>query len=441
MTAPAPIDVIVTTYNRADLLRQSLESFMACTDLDQIGQVVIANDGSNDGTAAYLAELAQQVSKIRILPGGRQRRGLVPRFNQALAVCTAPLVVEFQDDVQFFPGWLEQQLDAMAAIERQGHTVEFVTGFDAPEHQAFTRLGSWRVKTSTRFTQLTARREVWDRWFPMVPSHPFPTPCIKDGRSIGSNIDTKLSAMRKNDPAGRTRFLVVPGLVHMAESSNSTWRQEKVPTIESTGGVPMGRIGAYWEDRWAREQGLAVGFARRPADEQARILAHKREFIAPHIEDGRGTIDYGCGLGLFADLFAPEHYHGLDITPQFLELAREKHPGRSFTRINPDHLCASLGAALVGFPLEQFFTSNVLQHNEDATVDGIFATLAKHAPTTGLKLALYENTHPARNVYHMRFRTPEEYRALVGRHFQIRAAAFHHHAVHGQNHTLHLFWV
>jgi SAM-dependent methyltransferase len=404
------------------LLQRTMDSFLAHTNLDQVCQVIISNDGSTDTTSQYLRSLQSQFPKIRLLPKARKRMGLIPRFNMALQCSDAGIVCEFQDDVEFYPGWLEQQLAHIDAAD-------FITGFDAPEHTAFSHVNGYPIKHSSRFTQLTARRKVWNRWFPMTPMHPFPSPA----NGQGSKIDIALSAMKVNQADGKTRFLVVPGLLHTAEHYQSTWRGdisgEAGNKANRAGGLLMQNLRQYWVDRYASQKEIAVGYGGLAENVQHRLLAEKQDFILGYLDTSKVTLDYGCGTGLYSHLFRPERYLGVDITREFIDIARVSHPDYRY-QVADDLLP---GEVMPGF--EQFFTVNVLQHNSDYIVAGIFQALAA-IRAAGFTLALYENSQTSRrHTYHMRFRQPQEYLTFVAEHFTVKAWQHWEHVVHNEQHS------
>jgi hypothetical protein len=430
------IDIIVTTYNRVELFKQTMESFFIHTDVTGINQIVIADDGSTDGTNDYIAELVQRYPCTIVRSNiSREHKGLVPLFNEALNACANGLVCELQDDLTFTAGWLEKQI-----FELQNRKVDFVTGYDAKEHKPFqvNREGHC-VKHSTRFTQLLAYRETWNRWFPMLPDYDFPTPCtLPDGHCVGSNIDMKLSGMRKNDPCGQTKILVLPGLVdHKAERFNSTWRKDISETPRSkvfyNGGLQAGRVQVYWQQRALRQGDLAVGYAGLSETVQAAILVKKREFITQYLDTNLPTIDYGCGVGKFAPLFDGVNYVGLDLTKQFLDSARRNNPAKTFVLLT-DPTLKTFSKFCTAY-WKQFMTVNVLQHNCDATVFDIFKGL-KRVVSDGFTISMYENTHEKKGLSHMCFRKPEDYVMFVGDHFNVKKYTVHDHIVHNEKHSL-----
>lgn len=422
------IDVILTTFNRVDLLDRTICSFLEHTDLSLINKIIISNDGSKDGTAGYLEELARDYPKIQLLPDPHIRKGLIPRFNEAFALCDSDTIVNMQDDIEFYPNWLELQTEA---LKTEG--IHFVTGYDAPEHIAFSKIGEYDIKHSAGFIQLTAYRSTWQQWFPMEPEEDFPTPCKVNGYPIGSNIDTRIYRKRKNDPYGKMRYLVIPGMKHLAQKTNSTWRKSKKSEFGKKGAVPAHQVRAYWKERYEKQHGTATGFAGLPAEKQEVIACNKIAFILPWVNQDAFTVDYGCGTGTMSEMFHPMNYIGMDITAEFLALARERHPDFTF------HQLRSAGAKDLGDQLPenftQFMTCNVLQHNEDATVLSIFKSISKKR-SEGFTFLLYENSHPARSTGHMRFRQPDDYICMVGRFFTVKMSEHQSHVVHGERHSI-----
>ena len=61
---PAPaISVVLPTHNRAGLLPRALASVLAQI-CDEAFEVIVIDDGSGDGTAAYLAAIADPRLKV-----------------------------------------------------------------------------------------------------------------------------------------------------------------------------------------------------------------------------------------------------------------------------------------------------------------------------------------------------------------------------------------
>lgn len=82
-----------------------------------------------------------------------------------------------------------------------------------------------------------------------------------------------------------------------------------------------------------------LGLALAEAD-----LGAVRDLVRRSLRPEARTLEIGCGPGLFADLFAPGDYVGVDPRPGFVDHARRHRPG-SF-------LCDELAA--VGLPDGRF---------------------------------------------------------------------------------------
>ncbi len=115
--APA-ISVLISTYERPDLLRECLESFAAQTLASEQFEVVVVDDGSASGDLdALLAEFTDrmQVTGVRIGHAGRSAAK-----NVAVMLARAPIVLFFDDDDRAAPDYLERHLAAHAAKPAPG---------------------------------------------------------------------------------------------------------------------------------------------------------------------------------------------------------------------------------------------------------------------------------------------------------------------------------
>jgi len=109
------ISVLIATYNRADLLPNAIESVLQQTYSDY--EIVIADDGSNDGTAdviaPYLSERHPSHHKIRYFHQNNQGKSVA--LNNALAVARGEWIAIVDSDDVWMPEKLEWQF---RAIER-----------------------------------------------------------------------------------------------------------------------------------------------------------------------------------------------------------------------------------------------------------------------------------------------------------------------------------
>lgn len=186
----------------------------------------------------------------------------------------------------------------------------------------------------------------------------------------------------------------------------------------------------YWNHRAKWHGAASVGFMNKGSRFQLQEYEEKISFVKPHLRNLGVTIDWGCGVGLWAHLFKPEEYIGVDITESLVEIAREKNPKHTFLYWAPQQK-----TKLPHF--DTLFTSTVLQHNDDVNVRDVFKIVRKRNKAP--KIVLYENTTNAKNSAHMAFRTPEEYHKLVSEFFNVKKFEHDTHIIHGENHSVMCF--
>lgn len=91
----------------------------------------------------------------------------------------------------------------------------------------------------------------------------------------------------------------------------------------------------YWARRLreAQEGQLHHSIFKCPLDRWRRIEDKHREIILSTILANESVLDAGCGYGRLLGLIYPNwqgRYHGFDLSPDFIALAREIRPGREF---------------------------------------------------------------------------------------------------------------
>lgn len=100
------------TYNQRHLVRETLASVVPQTYPDV--EIVVADDGSTDGTQEIIAEIARQ--HPRIVPAmGERNLGIAGNFNRALAHCTREFVAYLGSDDVMLPGKIQRQVEYMRA--------------------------------------------------------------------------------------------------------------------------------------------------------------------------------------------------------------------------------------------------------------------------------------------------------------------------------------
>ncbi len=107
----------------------------------------------------------------------------------------------------------------------------------------------------------------------------------------------------------------------------------------------------YWIRRYEK-YGYRVPGTRNTRN-QRKEYEEKIGFISARIPKNMRTLDYGCGIGHYSPLFGD--YLGYDPVRIAIELAKERHPKKKFTK--SEHEAISFEPELVLF-------ATVLQHIE-----------------------------------------------------------------------------
>jgi GT2 family glycosyltransferase len=111
------IAIVVLTQNRLHLLRRCVEDVLLRTS-EKTREIVIWDNGSTDGTAAYLDSLAD--ARIRVVHSP-ENIGM-NAYAQAFALVRQDHLVELDDDVIEAPSrWDETLLDAFLRIPKIGY--------------------------------------------------------------------------------------------------------------------------------------------------------------------------------------------------------------------------------------------------------------------------------------------------------------------------------
>src|SRR5689334_7759691 len=104
------ISVIIPTYNRKEILVRTLETLFAQNFPSQDYEVVVAVDGSTDGTVEYLRGLRPPCG-LRVVEHERNR-GQAAARNSALHAARGDLVLLIDDDDLCDPNLLREHVNA-----------------------------------------------------------------------------------------------------------------------------------------------------------------------------------------------------------------------------------------------------------------------------------------------------------------------------------------
>ncbi len=103
------VTALVLTYDGRELLETILPS-LAAQEAEPFRTVVIDN-GSSDGTAAWLATASPAVEVLRL----EENVGVAAALNRGLALVETELIALLNNDLELEPGWLSALVDALDA--------------------------------------------------------------------------------------------------------------------------------------------------------------------------------------------------------------------------------------------------------------------------------------------------------------------------------------
>ena len=109
MTVPPQVSVVMSVFNGADTLRDSVESVLSQEGVDF--EFIIVNDGSTDATAALLESLAAADERIRVLHQSNQ--GLTKALIKGCTLARGDYIARQDCGDRSLAGRLRAQVDVM----------------------------------------------------------------------------------------------------------------------------------------------------------------------------------------------------------------------------------------------------------------------------------------------------------------------------------------
>lgn len=122
------VSVWCGTFNHVDFIGEALGSALQ-QDYPNL-EVVVADDGSTDGTMEVISEYERKYpDRLIVLPRRTNQgvEGIVSNANRALEACKGKYIAFLEGDDLFLPGKITKQVDWLEADERRvlcGHDVE-----------------------------------------------------------------------------------------------------------------------------------------------------------------------------------------------------------------------------------------------------------------------------------------------------------------------------
>jgi GT2 family glycosyltransferase len=102
----ADVTIVVVTFNRAALLRRSIESLLRQdTGGTFTFELLVVDNASSDNTPQVIGDLAA-AAPVSMRSVREERQGVAAARNRGIAECETPWTAFFDDDMVAEPGWL-----------------------------------------------------------------------------------------------------------------------------------------------------------------------------------------------------------------------------------------------------------------------------------------------------------------------------------------------
>jgi GT2 family glycosyltransferase len=98
------VSIVILTLNGLAVTKLCLNSLLSNTDEPDY-EIIVVDNGSTDGTRAFLLDLARMHSHVKLVFND-QNRGFAAGSNQGLSVATGEFLVLLNNDTIVPPGWL-----------------------------------------------------------------------------------------------------------------------------------------------------------------------------------------------------------------------------------------------------------------------------------------------------------------------------------------------
>lgn len=116
-------DIMMVTYNRLNLTKQTLESFLKTTDCNF--NLIIIDNASTDGTVDYIRRFCEENKgtgyfKSYVIKENNKNLGIATGRNQGLMRSKEDWLVTFDNDIIVPNGWLSECINLLSENKQYG---------------------------------------------------------------------------------------------------------------------------------------------------------------------------------------------------------------------------------------------------------------------------------------------------------------------------------
>lgn len=145
------VSLVIPMYNERDNVRPFYEQLAAvCAKIPDPAEIIFVDDGSRDGTAEHLNELAELDSRVKIVRF-RRNYGQTAAMQAGIQHASHAIIVTLDGDMQNEPN------DIPMMIAKLGEGYDLVHGWRKQRQDAWvnrklpSRMANWLISKTTRF--------------------------------------------------------------------------------------------------------------------------------------------------------------------------------------------------------------------------------------------------------------------------------------------------
>ena len=217
------ISVIIPTYNRVGLLTRQLRSLSKQTLSATLFEIIVVNDGSNDGTTDFLEKWSTENRHYHVIH--QVNAGPARARNAGIAMASGEIIAFTDDDCEVHEDWLEIVLHSMRSeiVGLQGATYTDHSQVTPLTHQIDNETGHNSTPTCNAAYRKSILQAVggFDETFPNP--HNEDTDVSWRVRELGQVLFCP--AMRVYHPPRRDKFLKVARRMKIMECEFTLFRK------------------------------------------------------------------------------------------------------------------------------------------------------------------------------------------------------------------------